>query len=293
MSQFLSIPEEIFLLAIEDNGGISPHSKALDAVLASAVLMDLAIRNRIDSDLEYLIPVRNEACSDLFLDEALHIIFESTEKKSPAYWVARLGMRADEFKEMLISSLVVKRILKVENQKVLWLFSSRKYPVVGDTELKEVKTRIRDLVFSNALPDLQDMAIVSLIHYGNMESLVFSDAEIIGNKARIEQIARMDLIGQSISKALHELAPGFHLSAKAKEMLGVKTPQEKLDQLVEEVKIKYHITKDSDLPDWLQKGTAQYHKTLEFIEQTGTNDIYYHHVKGEYFLKSRSSAFSM
>jgi len=293
MSKFLSIPEEILLLAVEDSGGINPHSKTLDAVLASAVLMDLAIRNRIDTDLDDLIPVRNESCNDLVLDEALSSIFEGKDKKSPAYWIARLGVRAEEFKEMLFSSLLVKRILKVENQKVLWFFASRKYPLIGDAEVKEVKSRIRDLVFSSDLPDLQDMAIVSLIYYGNMLPMVFTETEISTFHARIEQLARMDLIGQAIGKALLELAPGFHIASKAMELLGIRTSQEKLDELVDEVKAKYHITNDEDLPDWLRRGTPQYHKTLAFIEESGTNDIYYHHLKGEYVIKSRASAFSM
>ncbi|MHC1707258.1 MAG: GPP34 family phosphoprotein [Bacteroidales bacterium] len=293
MSNFLTIPEEILLLSIDETGGISPESKTLDVVLASAILMDLAIRKKIDTDLHYLIHVDGSPTGDAILDDALTFLFDHKDQKPPVYWLTQLGLRADAYKEDLLASLTLKRVLKVDNKKILWMFATRKYPVIGNQELKDVKTRVRDLVFSDELPELIDMAIVSLAHYGSLLEFIFTPEEIHKYKGRIEQIAKMDLIGQAIGQALHELSLSFQLSSKAKAMLGIKTSEQKLEVLVAEIKEKYKIVNDSDLPEWLRKGTDQYFKTIQFIEKSGTADVYYHPGRKQYYVRDYVSIFSM
>jgi hypothetical protein len=45
------------------------------------------------------------------------------------------------------------------------------------------------------------------------------------------------------------------------------------------------ITADSDLPDWLRKGTDQYQKTLSYIKETGTREILFNPKTGRYGIK--------
>lgn len=293
MPSFLTIPEEILLLSIDESGGISSESKTIDVVLASAILMDLAIRKRIDTDIQYLIHVDGTPTGDAILDDALTVLFENQVSKTPVYWITQLGLRADAYKEDLLASLTLKRVLKVENKRILWMFSTRKYPVIGNKELKEVKSRVRELVFSTELPDLQDMAIISLAFYGSLLDFLFSPEEIDKYKGRIEQIAKMDLIGQAIGRALEELSLSFQITSGVKAFLGIKTPEQKLETLVDDIKTKYRISRDEDLPDWLRKGTEQYKKTLAFIEKEGTADVYYHPGKQEYYVRDYISVFSM
>jgi predicted ATP-binding protein involved in virulence len=282
MENFLSIPEEILLLSIGENGGEVPQDKNFEVVLAASILMDLAMQNRLDSDLEKLIPVDNTPTGDIVLNDAIEMIFADKTKQDPSHWVSQLAIRAEEFSESIVASLVLKKVLKIENQKLLWFFSKRKYPIVHDTEMKEVKLRVRELVFGDDIPDLRDIVIVSLLHYGQMLELVFTEFEISKYRSRIEKIAMMDLIGQAISKSLKEFATSSFTSL-AKSILGVKSPEEKLESLVKEMKEKYRINNDKDLPEWLRKGTAQYIKTIAYIEKTGRADIYYSKRKDEYF----------
>jgi hypothetical protein len=293
MSYFLTIPEEILLLSIDETGGISPESKTLDVVLASAILMELAIRKRIDTDLEHLIHVDGSATGDAILDDALTLLFENPVKKPIDYWITQLGLKIDVFKEDLLASLTLKKVLKVENKRILWMFATRKYPVIGNKELKEVKERVRELIFSDDIPDLQDMAIVSLAYYGSLMHQLLTNYDATRCLPRVEQIAKMDLIGQSIGKALQQFSESFQFSTMAKAILGIKTPEQKLEELVENIKAKYRIKNEEDLPDWLRKGHDQYQKTLEFIDKVGTADIYYHAGRKEYVVRDYASVFSM
>jgi golgi phosphoprotein 3 len=288
MENFLTIPEEILLLSVNESGGEIPNDKRFETIIAASILMDLALHNRLDSDLEKLIRVSDEKTSDTVLDQALEMIFENTQKEDPAYWISQIAVRSREFIEYLVASLTLKQVLKVEDQKLFWFFSKRKYPPMKDKEIKEVKLRVRDLVFSNDIPDVRDMVIVSLLHYGELHSLVFSDSELKQYKERIENLAKMDLIGQAISKSL-SLFVKTKSTVSSKSLFASKSPEEKLENLVKETKEKFRINDDSDLPSWLRKGTDQYNKTLAFVEETGTADIYYHRIKDKYFVRNFSA----
>ena len=288
MENFLTIPEEVLLLSISESDGLIPNDKKYDVVLAASILMDLALNNRLDTDLERLILVSDKPLGENVLDEALKMIFSKQDQQDPSFWISQLAVRSREFIEYIVASLTVKKVLKIEDQKLLWFFSKRKYPVIEDKEIKEVKLRVRELVFSNEIPDLRDMIIVSLLHYGKLLSLAFSESEINQYKSRIESIAKMDLIGQAISKSL-TLFVSTPFTSIAKNILATKTPEEKLVILVNEMKEKFRIPDDKDLPAWLRAGTEQYQKTLDFIRETGTSDIYYHRIKGQYFVKNYSA----
>lgn len=288
MKAFLSIPEEIVLLALDDSKGMIPSDKKFEVVLAASILMDLAINNRIDTDLEWLIPVSKEPMQDNVLDESLTMIFNNLKNQDAAFWISQIALRSREFIDYLISSLVHKQVLKIENEKLLWFFSKRKYPLVNETEIKEVKFRVRELIFENEIPEVRDLAIISLLKYGQLYHLVFTEEEYNKYKERIDTIAKMDLIGQAISKTI-SLFVSTPFTSITKSILKSKTSEEKLEILVKEMKEKFRVIDDQDLPNWLRKGTEQYLKTLAFIEKTGTSDIYYHRIKDEYFLKNFSS----
>ena len=287
MENFLTIPEEILLLSVGENGGVIPQDRNFEVVLAASILMDLALNNRLDSDLEKLILVSDAPLNEPVLDDALEMVFSKKEKQEPSYWISQLAVCSMAFMELLFASLVLKKVLKVENQKLLWVFSKRKYPLIKDKEIKEVKLRVREIVFNNDIPDLRDIVIISLLHYGQLLPLVFTGSEIEKYKSRIEKIAKMDLIGQAISKSLSAfVATSF--SSFTKNILKVKSPEEKLELLVNGMKNKFRITDDMDLPGWLRKGTDQYQKTLDFVQKTGSTDIYYDMRKDQYFLMNLS-----
>ncbi len=290
MKNYLTIPEEILLLTIDQKSGETKveDSQTLDVVLASAILMNLAMENRIDTDLEDLFYISSEKFGNVVLDDAVREIRDKSGMETPVYWITQFALKADEIKESIIASLIGKGVLKVESNKLLWVFKTHKYPVKDNTQIIEVRTRVRELVFSNEIPDIRDMVILSLAHYGSMESFLFTKAEAEKYKERIKQIAKMDLIGQAISKALEELSKKTSLAAKTKSFFGVKTPEEKLELMVDGLKVRFNIIDDKQLPPWIRKGTEQYQKTLDFINEKGTADIYYHRRKDLYFVRGYS-----
>ncbi len=289
MDHLLTIPEELFLLTVNDLTGRRAflRSKKFDILLAAAILMDLALHNRIDTDLDFVIPDRPEPTGHRLLDSALEQIRKTTERQKINWWLINLADKGARFREILVSGLVEKGLLKLEREHVFLGFASNKYPIlIHDQEVIEVKTRIKALIFNNDLPDFRDVVIISVAWHGGLLDLILSGEEIQKHRNRIEQLARMDLIGQAVSKSMQEATRSIVLVMRAKDVLGFRSPEEKLEELVEELKALMHIEQDKDMPEWLRKGTEQYLKTLEFIRETGTNEIVFNSKNGLYALKA-------
>jgi hypothetical protein len=193
MDHLLTIPEELFLLTVNDRTGRRAFlkSKKFDILLSAAILMDLALHNRIDSDLDHIIPDLPEPTGHPLLDLAMEQIRQSQDHQKINWWLLR-----------------------------------------------------------------------------------------------IEQLARMDLIGKAVSKSLREVTRSIMGGMRAKEIFGFLTPEEKLEEMVEVMKTLMHIDLDRDMPEWLRKGTQQYEKTLDYIRKTGTSEIVFNSKTGQYGLKA-------
>ena len=289
MDHLLTIPEELFLLTVNDNTGRRAFmkSKKFDLLLAAAILMDLALHHRIDTDLEGVIPDQPEPTGHPLLDLVLTQIRQSHELQKINWWLVKIAEKSTLYREILVAELLAKGLIRIEHERVFLGFASNKYPIlIHDREVIEVKTRVKSLIFSNELPDFRDVVIISLAWYGGLLDLILTEEEIQQYQTRIDQLARMDLIGQAVSKSLHELTLSIVVGMRAREIFGITSPEEKLEELVEELKSLMHIDEDQNLPEWLRKGTAQYLKTLDYIKKTGTNEIIFNAKTGQYGLKA-------
>jgi len=292
-SGYLTIPEEIFLLSLYEKEGDTSliHRKTFDLVLAGSILMDLAMRNCIDTDLEVLYPDRIEPTNDFVLDDVLmEIGTRGKNHQSVSYWLNRISLKADEFRDLIITSLLKKGILRIENKKIRWFSTALKYPVLGNAEVQEIRSRVREVVeHESGIPDIRDIVIISLVANSNLLELVFSKDELQKHTPRISQIGKMDLIGQAIAESLRESIVS-NIKTRTRELLGLKdqSPEEKLEPLIEEIKMKFGIESDERLPEWLRKGTGQYLKTIDFVRSKGTANIVYNTYTGKYSVRNYS-----
>ncbi len=288
---FLNIPQELYLLAVnETKGDLQPTNyRSFRVALSGAILMNLALENRIDTDIEKIIIDKKEPTGNELLDIVFNELLLNNTGQNIKYWIERLVEKSEGFNSIILNSLIKKGILKIENKKILWIFSARKYPVADDSEVKEVKSRIRELIFSDEIPDVQDIIIVSMIFYSGMLDLILTDDEIDRHINRIEQIAKMDLIGQSISSAIEDTMITHLVSEFKKLVKGGETAEEKLEKQVRKFIKRYHLKSAENLPAWLKKGTGQYEKTLEFVRKVGTADVIYNARTDRYIIKRFSS----
>ncbi len=202
----LRLVEEMVLLLLQDEGGqfVRLPTWALDHALAGAVLMELALENRIDTDLDNLALVDATPLEDSLLDPVLADIAAGGSHDA-RYWVERVADRADIIHREALARLVREGILEEREERFLWVFRSRRYPSIDGKAEREVKLRIMGVLFSDEIPDPRDVVIICLADVCGIFRELLSRQEMTQVTPRIEQVRRMDLIGQAMSRAIQDI----------------------------------------------------------------------------------------
>ncbi len=202
----LSFPEEIVLLLLDEtNGDFVLLPEAVFAIVMSgAALMDLALHDRIDTDLEKMTVVDRTPLGDDILDEVLAGLGQKSASLGITDALYDGAVNAEEYRARALKRLIARGILKEQNGRHLWVFRTRRYPVIDDSEQQEVRARLRQLLLTDEIPDPRDVVLVCLIDACALAGFVLSGAELDAAAPRVEQLRKMDLIGQAVTKAASE-----------------------------------------------------------------------------------------
>ncbi|HVH78856.1 MAG TPA: GPP34 family phosphoprotein [Stellaceae bacterium] len=202
----LSFPEEIVLLLLDETRGeFVPLPESVFAIVMSgAALMDLAIHNRIDTDLEKMIVVDRTPVGDDILDNVLAGLGKTKSELDITEALYDVAPSAEEYRARALKRLVARGILNEESGRFLWVFHTRRYPVIDDTEQQEVRARLRQILLTDEIPDPRDVVLICLIDACALTGFVLSEDELEATTPRIEQLRKMDLIGQAVTRAASE-----------------------------------------------------------------------------------------
>ncbi len=212
----LTLAEEVILLMLNDATGhfheLPPGG--LGVALGGAVLMDLALAGRIDSDLRRLFAVSAEPTGDGVLDDVLAEIATGGEGGSQdvasrdwgtALWVEELARRGDDFRARLLERLVARGVLQIADRRVLWVFGSRFYPPATGIEGAEVRTRLRSALFGEEIPEARDTLLIGLTNATGIMAFVLTADELEAARARIAQVTALEEINRSVTRAVYEV----------------------------------------------------------------------------------------
>lgn len=204
----LTIAEEILLLVLDEETGkvqatMPVHS--LRNAVSGALLMELALHDRVDTDLHQLVVIDPAPLGEPMLDLALSRIVEDGENRPTGHWVRVFGDDYESVQPQLIGRLVERGILEWREDRLLWVFGTRRYPVVDGRPLRDVKRRMMDVLLSDVIPAPRDVVIICLADACALWSTLFQPRELARLEPRIAQIVKLDLIGQSVTRTIREL----------------------------------------------------------------------------------------
>lgn len=199
--------EMLLLLLNEETGYFVPIPEwKMSCALAGSVLIDLALEDRVDSDLESLSLIDPRPTGDDLLDPVLEEIVQDAQAHPPQYWVERIARRSDEISTKAIDRLVKMGVLTADSGG-FWTLSSkvarsRRYPVIDGKTGEEIKSRIMRVLFSEEIPDPRDCAIIGIMSScGGMRAMLEPEEYDLAEE-RIEILTGIDLIGRTIGDAV-------------------------------------------------------------------------------------------
>ena len=223
-SHALSLPEELILTLLNEESGYFHQVPGwdLNCAVIGAVLAELSLRSRIDTDMDSLVLLDRAETGSPALDPVLKVIADETTQRNAQYWIERLAPRAESIIDLTLDRLVDLKILQYHDGD-FWTLArtTSQTDLFKGTDVEFVKTRISNAIFNNESPDPRDVIIICLINTCDVFRFMFQlDDEA---EERIEVTCRMDLIGQSIAAAVsHNLAgPVLRRSALTKKIPAV------------------------------------------------------------------------
>ncbi len=213
----LSFAEEMVLLLLDDAAGdfVAVPEAVFGVVVVGAALMDLAIHNRIDTDLEQLMVVDRTPLGDDILDDVLRRLGQPAGDLKIAQAIYDTVPYAEDYKARALARLIAQGILREQNGRHLWVFRTRRYPVIDNAEQQEVRARLRHVLLSEEIPDPRDIVLICLIDACLLLGFVMSEKELEGAAPRVAQLRKMDLIGQAVAKSASELQSVIRYAASA------------------------------------------------------------------------------
>ena len=200
----LTFVEEVVLLALDDTtGALLPMPPlAFGFALAGALLGDLALLGRIDTDPEKLTVLNPAPTGDPLLDPVLATIVAAKKPESVSRWLGVFSEHTTARQAEVLDRLVARGILRREEKKILWVFGLRRYPAVDGHERTEVKTRLAALILGDDLPDPRDAMLLSLLAACHLSAVIFAGPKFNARAERLATLARMDLVGREVAAAL-------------------------------------------------------------------------------------------
>jgi golgi phosphoprotein 3 len=203
----LTLLEEVVLLAVEEETGELTSSRECwtEYALAAAVLFDLALAGKIDTDTEEVMVCDSQPTGVAVLDDVLSWMTAQPELTTVQQWIEELGRRRDDLEGEALRSLTQRGIVRHEKTKRLWIIDVERFPLVEKGEQKFVKRRLERAVLTDEIPPTRDIMLVSLVDACGMMAQIFSDGARDLRKQRIQMLCNLETISRKVSAAIRNL----------------------------------------------------------------------------------------
>ena len=213
-TQALSLPEELILMLLNEENGYFHQVPGwdLNCAVIGAVLAELSLLSRIDTDMESLFLVDQTETGNPALDPILQEIASEPVQRNAQYWIERLASHAESVIDLTLDRLVNLKILDHHDGGFYTLARTRWQPELSSNSIEDtagefIKLRIMRYIFTDAIPNPRDIIIICLVNTCDVFRFMFQlDEEA---EERIKSICQMDLIGRSIAAAVvhHQASP--------------------------------------------------------------------------------------
>ena len=203
----LNLIEEFLLIALDDEKGqFVIDSTHLSYGFAGAVLLELAVREKINVSNDRLELTNSAYEKEVVINKTIEMLKESSKNRKIDYWVKELASRAKELKDDTLKGLMHKGILGKEEHKILWIIPNTKYPTQDITPENKIRKRLHDVMLEGAESSPRDIMLLSLIDVSELTREAFRDTnEYKLVKKKIKEATQDIKISQAINRTIRDI----------------------------------------------------------------------------------------
>ena len=207
----LSVPEEFLLLTAGDGGQsadapliqLPGNRPGIRFAMAGACLMELSLRDRIETDVERLWVRNAEPVGEPLLDPVLATVDELCRHGEGNCDIVSAIKALDgiDFHRVALASLRARGVVREDVQRILWVLPVKTDVVAGVDVMLQIRNRIHEVLLGDAIPEPRDACLISLLDATRKFRLVVPDDKVQHAIAQTRRYSSLDLVGRNV--ALH------------------------------------------------------------------------------------------
>ncbi|GIM97974.1 GOLPH3/VPS74 family protein [Paractinoplanes toevensis] len=201
----MSLAEEFLLLAYDESGAPLTDGTHLDNGLGGALLLELALAERVDVEDKRVVVLSAEPTGDALTDQALSMIVSLDKTRKPGHWITKLSKQA---RPRVLEKLVAEGVLTVEKDRVLWVFPRTLYPpATGELPAveAEARERLRAAVLGTGPVEPRTAALCALVAATELDRKVLGDLDRKRVTARLKEIGEGSWAADAVRKTIEEI----------------------------------------------------------------------------------------
>lgn len=203
----LNLVEEFLLIALDDDKGVFViDSTHLHYGFAGAILLELAVRDKIAVDGDFVRLKSSSHEPEVVLNKALDMIAQNTKPQKVKDLLSKLAQKAGEMKNDTLQRLIERGILSKEEHKILWIIPNNKYPTSNLNPENKVRERLNSVTIHGAKSEPRDIMLLSLIDVSDLTKEAFrNQSDYKEVKRKIKALTDDIRISQAINTSIREI----------------------------------------------------------------------------------------
>jgi hypothetical protein len=200
----LTIAEDFILLVLDPRTGDFRRlgTEYLHAGLVGASVMELALRERTDSDDENLWVLDAKPTGYDSLDLILSAMVAPGFPKEIDKIIGALMPLAERVEMNVLSKLRARKVIATGEARNLMLRKVTRHAILDAAPLRQTKERLTHMLMGEELPDPRDVCLMTLVKTCGLLEEVIPKSASEGAMERLSGFSTMDLMGQHVRRYL-------------------------------------------------------------------------------------------
>lgn len=206
----LTVTEEFLLLTAGDPDDTEtvlvvdlPKSRlGIRVAMTGASLMELALRDRIETDVNQLWLRDSSPTGEKAVDDVLARIvamLKGSAAKSPIAEMIKKLEEIDTY-QLALDSLKARGLVRQQTDRVLWVFRDE-HSVVADLDVvRGIRKRVCNVLFEAEFPSPRDVCLISLLDATRKFRRVVAPEQVPKAVEQTKRYVNLDLVGRNVAK---------------------------------------------------------------------------------------------
>jgi hypothetical protein len=206
----LTVTEEFLLLTAgdpDDTGAVLvvdlPKSRlGIKVAMTGASLMELALRDRIETDVNDLWLRDSSPTGEKAVDEVLAGIVAMSKGSAAKRPIAETIKQLEDIDsyQLALDSLKARGLVRQQTDRFLWVFREE-HSVVADLDIvRGIRKRVGDVLFAEDFPSPRDVCLISLLDATRKFRRVVAPEQVQKAVEQTKRYVNLDLVGRNVAK---------------------------------------------------------------------------------------------